>query len=229
MTTKTNETKGTKRTKGKTGKDAGVPTALPASYAALVARAVELGASVLRAFESDLTVHDLNACLANPTARRFPLVGRGVRDHARVARPPGRRDLGPHAAPSRWGVLDTLDARSRAVLRAYPRRLPPPHVRVGRRLASGRDGRPGRLAADGRDPRRGRRGRVVNDDPRHFRVVWIVDPTAYRKRFRADPTTIRGVHCPGPFTHAEACAVLRKLNPQSWRRDLLDVIQGDPS
>lgn len=48
---------------------------------------------------------------------------------------------------------------------------------------------------------------------RTYRVIW-----------KRDDNGTRGVHCPGPFTHDEACTVLRKLSPQPWRRDLLEEI-----
>jgi hypothetical protein len=51
---------------------------------------------------------------------------------------------------------------------------------------------------------------------RRYRVVWVRD----------DKGT-RGVHCHGPFTHEEACTILRKLAPQPWRRDMVEEIVDD--
>lgn len=49
---------------------------------------------------------------------------------------------------------------------------------------------------------------------RFYRVIWK----------RADKKT-RGVFCPGPFTHDEACIVLSKVRGNySWREDLLEEI-----
>ena len=39
-----------------------------------------------------------------------------------------------------------------------------------------------------------------------------------------DDNGTRVVHCPGPFTHDEACIVLTKMCPQPWRRDMVEEI-----
>jgi hypothetical protein len=51
------------------------------------------------------------------------------------------------------------------------------------------------------------------DPNTRYLIVWVRD----------DQKT-RGVMCPGPFTHAEACVVLRKITAYSWRRVLLEEI-----
>ena len=50
---------------------------------------------------------------------------------------------------------------------------------------------------------------------RTYRVVWITDRGK------------RGIHCPGPFTHQEACTVLTKITPRKDRRDLLEEIHPE--
>jgi len=50
---------------------------------------------------------------------------------------------------------------------------------------------------------------------RRYRVIW-----------KRDDKGTRGVLAPGPFTHREAVAVLRKQRPQPWRRDLLEEFES---
>ena len=59
---------------------------------------------------------------------------------------------------------------------------------------------------------------------RRYRVVWVTDVEKFRRRYGVNPTNTSGVHCPGPFTHEQACTVLRKMWPQPERRDLVEEI-----
>lgn len=52
---------------------------------------------------------------------------------------------------------------------------------------------------------------------RLYRVIWVRDDVG-----------TRGVHCPGPFSHEQACTVLRKLVPSAKRRDLIEEITDGP-
>lgn len=58
-----------------------------------------------------------------------------------------------------------------------------------------------------------------------YRIVWIVsDVSEYRRRFKVAPQALRGVLFDGPLTHGEACTIMRKLTPHSWRTVQLEEI-----